>query len=72
MDYVRQFVTWDGGKLFAEVIALLLVVGLVLFTPFRDENFEIQLLVVGVIIFVSVRAMRAFRRRKWLFWEAEE
>jgi hypothetical protein len=61
MNLVRKFINLDDGKLFAQIIAISIILLLAMFTQLQRIEFGLKLFVMLGVIWISVQIMQRVR-----------
>ena len=62
MKCLKKFIGWDKGKLFAMILALIMLLILAIFTNLQQIGFILKLLVMVGVIWVSVKVMEEIKK----------
>ena len=62
MGWLKKFIDVGNGKLFAEIIAVIIIFALVLFTPLQTLDFGLKIFIMIGVIVTSVWVMRWIER----------
>lgn len=63
MKWLNKFIELDNGKLFAEIIAIIIIFALALFTPLQSLDMVLKLFIMVGVIVTSVWIMRWVQKK---------
>ena len=58
MKWLNKFIKIEKGRLFAEIIAIIIIFALAIFTPLQSLDFSLKIFIIVGIIMSSVWLMR--------------